>query len=227
MESLLTILREEKVGDQGMDVAILQALLKASHNAYPNSQENWNHQLKLAVSWNRPEIAETQIFTEGWTWKPSDLYPSLTQSLIEDKPSFVRLFLERGVSLAEYLTRDTLTSLYNNTEPSSLIHSKLERQVTPKNPKNVYKIELHHVSHVLQDLLGDLLEPLYPEANHKQNLEEVKIEVTTKVETMKPKNEQQLDDPVRDLLIWCIVQNREKMADIFWNLVEKCCSLLT
>ncbi|CAI9542481.1 unnamed protein product [Staurois parvus] len=166
MESLLTILREEKVGDQGMDVAILQALLKASHNADPNSQENWDHQLKLAVSWNWPEIAETQIFTEGWTWKPSDLYPSLTLSLIEDKPSFVRLFLERGVSLAEYLSRDTLTYLYNNTEPSSLIHSKLVRQATSKRSKEVSKIELHHVSHVLQDLLGDLTEPLYPEAKH-------------------------------------------------------------
>ncbi|CAI9538518.1 unnamed protein product, partial [Staurois parvus] len=220
MESLLTILREEKVGDQGMDVAILQALLKASHKADPNSQENWNHQLKLAVSWNWPEIVETQMFTEGWTWKPSDLYPSLTLSLIEDKPSFVRLFLERGVSLAEYLTRDTLTYLYNNTEPSSLIHSKLVRQATSKRSKEVSKIELHHVSHVLQDLLGDLTEPLYPEAKRKQSLAEVNIKVTAKVGTMKPKNEQQLDHPARDLLIWCIVQNRAEMADIFWNLAE-------
>ncbi|PIN88226.1 hypothetical protein AB205_0159530, partial [Aquarana catesbeiana] len=177
MESLLTILREEKVGDQRMDVAILQALLKASHNANHNGQENWDHQLKLAVSWNRPEIAETQIFTEDWMWKPSDLYPSLTLSLIEDKPSFVRLFLERGVSLAEYLTWDTLTELYNNTDPSSLIHSKLERQAKAERSKEVTKIELHHVSCVLQDLLGDVTELLYPEAKpkHTWSLAEISI----------------------------------------------------
>lgn len=224
MESLLTILREEKVGDQRMDVAILQALLKASHNANHNGQENWDHQLKLAVSWNRPEIAETQIFTEDWMWKPSDLYPSLTLSLIEDKPSFVRLFLERGVSLAEYLTWDTLTELYNNTDPSSLIHSKLERQAKAERSKEVTKIELHHVSCVLQDLLGDVTELLYPEAKpkHTWSLAEISIKMTGKVRTMKHINYKQLDHPVRDLLIWCIVQNRAEMADVFWNLTPDC-----
>ncbi|CAI9600320.1 unnamed protein product [Staurois parvus] len=220
MRSLLTILREEKVGDRGMDVAILQALLKASQNADNNGQENWDHQLKLAVSWNRPDIAQTQIFTEDWTWKPSDLYPSLTLSLIEDKPSFVRLFLERGVSLAEYLTRDTLTYLYNNTEPSSLIHSKLEREATVEGSKEIVlsTIELHHVSHVLQDLLGDLTEPLYRESKRKQrSMVQINIKSNGKVGAMKHREHQQLDHPVRDLLIWCIVQNRAEMADIFWN----------
>lgn len=82
----------------------------------------------------------------------------------------MRLFLERGVSLAEYLTWDTLTELYNNTDPSSLIHSKLEREATVEGSKEVVvsTIELHHVSHVLQDLLGDLTEPLYRDAKRKQ-----------------------------------------------------------
>ncbi|XP_040195795.1 transient receptor potential cation channel subfamily M member 2-like [Rana temporaria] len=223
MGSLLTILREQKAGDQGMDVAILQALLKASHNADHNGQENWDHQLKLAVSWNRSDIAETQIFTKDWTWKPSDLYPSLTLSLIEDKPSFVRLFLERGVNLAEYLDRDTLTELYNSTDPSSLIHSKLEREATVEGSKEVVvsTIELHHVSRVLQDLLGDLTEPLYRDAKRKlRNLAHVNIKINGKVGAMKHKNSQKLKHPVRDLLIWCIVQNRAEMADIIWNLTQ-------
>ncbi|XP_018427320.1 PREDICTED: transient receptor potential cation channel subfamily M member 2-like [Nanorana parkeri] len=220
MGSLLTILREEKVGDQGMDVAILQALLKASHSAEYNGQENWDHQLKLAVSWNRPDIAETQIFTEDWTWKPSDLYDCLTLSFIEDKPSFVRLFLERGVSLSEYLTWETLTNLYNNTDPSSSIHSKLERHATVEGSKEVVvsSIELHHVSRVLQELLGDLTEPLYPEAKRKR-MAQVNIKMNGKVGAMKKnKKHQQMDHPVRDLLIWCIVQNRAELADIIWNL---------
>ncbi|XP_072257010.1 transient receptor potential cation channel subfamily M member 2-like [Pyxicephalus adspersus] len=225
MGSLLTILREEKVGDQGMDVAILQALLKASHSADYNGQENWDHQLKLAVSWNRADIAETQIFTEDWTWMPSDLYPCLTLSLIEDKPSFVRLFLDRGVSLADYLTGDTLTYLYNNTDPSSLIHSKLERYATIEGSKEVAvsTIELYHVSRVLQELLGDLTEPLYPEAKHKRmrNIAHINIKMNGKLGAMKKhKNHLQLEHPVRDLLIWCIVQNRAELADIIWKLTH-------
>uniref|UniRef100_A0A8C5PEN0 Ion transport domain-containing protein n=1 Tax=Leptobrachium leishanense TaxID=445787 RepID=A0A8C5PEN0_9ANUR len=128
-------------------------------------RDNWDYQLKLAVSWNRPDIAETQIFTDDWKWKPSDLYPSLMVSLIEDKPSFVKLFLDRGVTLTEFVTSDHLTHLYNSTDQHSLIHSKLEREASldpSLSSKDCY-ILLRHVSSVLQELLGDSTEPLYPE----------------------------------------------------------------
>ncbi|XP_040282701.1 transient receptor potential cation channel subfamily M member 2-like [Bufo bufo] len=226
MESLLTILREEKVGDQeGMDVAILQALLKASHSADNFGQENWYHQLRLAVSWNRPDIAETQIFTDDWTWKPSDLYPCLTVSLIEDKPLFVRLFLERGVSLLEYVTWETLTYLYNNTDPSSVIHSKLEKMSTGEVSRQQVEstISMHHVSLVLQELLGDITEPLYREEKHPKIRGQVNMKMNGKVSVMrKPKKTHQLKHPVRDLLIWCIVQNRAELADIIWSLCQDC-----
>ncbi|XP_075117251.1 transient receptor potential cation channel subfamily M member 2-like [Leptodactylus fuscus] len=225
MGSLLTILREEKVGDEGMDVAILQALLKASHSPDYYGQENWDHQLKLAVSWNRPDIAETQIFTEDWTWKPSDLHPSLTLSLIEDKPSFVRLFLERGVSLSEYVTWDTLTYLYNNTDPSSLIHTKLERMAAGEGSRKRVgpTIDLYHVSRVLEELLGDLSEALYPEGKHRISHAQVNIKMNVKVAVMKKhKKVQHLEHPVRDLLLWCIVQNRKDLADIIWSQGQDC-----
>ncbi|KAM4046792.1 LOW QUALITY PROTEIN: transient receptor potential cation channel subfamily M member 2-like [Anomaloglossus baeobatrachus] len=227
MGSLLTVLREEKVGDQGMDVAILQALLKASHSTDHYGQENFDHQLKLAVSWNRPDIAETQIFTEDWTWKPSDLYPCLTVSLIEDKPLFVRLFLEHGVNLSEFVSWGTLTHMYNNTDPSSLIHSKLERMVTGEGSRQKVgaTIELHHVTRVLQEILGDLSEPLYPEDKHHRmrSLGHVNVKMNGKVSVMrKSENHQQLEHHVRDLLLWCIVQNRKELADIVWNLTQDC-----
>lgn len=31
--------------------------------------ENWDHQLKLAVAWNRVDIARSEIFTDEWQWK--------------------------------------------------------------------------------------------------------------------------------------------------------------
>ncbi|XP_063806645.1 transient receptor potential cation channel subfamily M member 2-like [Pseudophryne corroboree] len=225
MGSLLTILREERVVDQGMDVAILQALLKASHSSDHSGQENWDHQLKLAVSWNRTDIAEKEIFTEDWTWKPSDLYPSLMVSLIEDKPAFVHLLLDHGVSLSEFLTWDRLTDLYNNTDPSTLIYSKLERLATAEVSRKSLKshIELHHVSSVLQEILGELTEPLYqkPKHPHKQSLRNVNIRMNGKVDVMKEfQDTQHLEHPVRDLLIWCVLQHRAELSEIFWNLTQ-------
>nr|XP_021142078.1 transient receptor potential cation channel subfamily M member 2 isoform X3 [Columba livia] len=66
---LLTIFREGKYGQQDVDVAILQALLKASQNQDHFGHENWDHQLKLAVAWNRVDIARSEIFTDDHEWK--------------------------------------------------------------------------------------------------------------------------------------------------------------
>ncbi|XP_053312744.1 transient receptor potential cation channel subfamily M member 2-like [Spea bombifrons] len=229
MGSLLTVLREERAGEQGMDVAILQALLKASRSTDHYGQENWDHQLKLAVSWNRPDIAETQIFTDDWSWKPADLHPSLMISLIDNKPSFVRLFLERGITLSEFLSWETLTYLYNNTEQPSLIHSKLGRQVALDGSRDFRElpIQLHHVSRVLQELLGDFTDPLYPETRSRRAraLAQVNIKMNGKVSSWKESLEpvsHHLEHPERDLLIWCIVQNRAELADIVWSLSPDC-----
>ncbi|XP_075793431.1 transient receptor potential cation channel subfamily M member 2 isoform X5 [Pelodiscus sinensis] len=66
---LLTIFREGKDGLQDVDVAILQALLKASRSRDHFGHENWDQQLKLAVAWNRVDIARSEIFTDDHEWK--------------------------------------------------------------------------------------------------------------------------------------------------------------
>ncbi|XP_063813456.1 transient receptor potential cation channel subfamily M member 2-like [Pseudophryne corroboree] len=222
MGSLLTILREEKDGGQGMDMAILQAVLKASHSD-DGGQENWDHQLKLAVSWNRADIAEMQIFTDDRTWKPADLYPSLMVSLIEDKPAFVHLFLDHGVCLSEFLTTERLLCLYNNTDPSTLIHIKLVSLATGEGWSEVVQstIGLHHMSSILQGILGKLVEPLYQGAPYRGtwSLFNGNIRMNEIVDVMNG-DPQHLKYPVRDLLIWCIVQHRAELSEIFWNLTQ-------
>lgn len=38
-----------------------------SHDGF--GHENWDHQLKLAVAWNRVDIARSEIFTDERPWK--------------------------------------------------------------------------------------------------------------------------------------------------------------
>ncbi|XP_063806758.1 transient receptor potential cation channel subfamily M member 2-like [Pseudophryne corroboree] len=205
MDYLLTILGEERVGEQGMDVAILQALLKASRHTDQEKngdhQKNRDHQLQLAVSWNRIDIAETQIFTKDWPSKPSDLYPSLMLSLIDDRPAFVNLFLDHGVSLAEFLTLEKLMELYKNTKQSTLIHSKLERQRSKRTGRS--KTEKSHIDCVLNNFLG---KPL----RQKAKTEHIMM------------NENCLEYPLRDLLFWCILQHRVELSQIVWSLTQDC-----
>ncbi|XP_069589865.1 transient receptor potential cation channel subfamily M member 2 [Ranitomeya imitator] len=233
---LLTIFREDKDDQHDIDVAILQALLKASLSHDQQGHENWDHQLKLAVAWNRVDIAKSEIFTDDHQWKPSDLHPVMTAALIHNKPDFVKLFLEHGVRLEEYATQETMINLYNNTDPSCLFHSKLAKIIEDERFRLQFrkssKLRLHHVSQVLRELLGDFTKHLYPKPKSterprlsiavphiKINVQKVTLRSFHKRSQGKPSCTM---DPVRDLLIWAIVQNRKELAEIIWIQCHDC-----
>ncbi|XP_065798979.1 transient receptor potential cation channel subfamily M member 2 isoform X3 [Muntiacus reevesi] len=150
---LLTVFREGKDGQQDVDVAILQALLKASRSLDHFGHENWDHQLKLAVAWNRVDIAQSEIFTDERQWK------------------------------------------------------------------------------VLRELLGDSTQPLYsrPRSSDRQRLLPVpSIKINVQGVSLRPLYKRSSGqatftiDPVRDLLIWAIVQNRRELAEIIWAQSQDC-----
>uniref|UniRef100_A0A8C9PTY9 Transient receptor potential cation channel subfamily M member 2 n=1 Tax=Spermophilus dauricus TaxID=99837 RepID=A0A8C9PTY9_SPEDA len=212
---LLTIFREGKDGQQDVDVAILQALLKASRSQDHFGHENWDHQLKLAVAWNRVDIARSEIFTDQWQWKPSDLHPTMTAALISNKPEFVKLFLENGVRLKEFVTWDTLLYLGQlcwspACSPCALgflaagsgtSHLRLAGRVF-RQPWVLMPVGLGGTWAVCcPQVQGVSLRSLYKRSSGHVTF------------TM---------DPVRDLLIWAIVQNRRELAGIIWAQSQDC-----
>uniref|UniRef100_A0A2I3RSV8 Transient receptor potential cation channel subfamily M member 2 n=1 Tax=Pan troglodytes TaxID=9598 RepID=A0A2I3RSV8_PANTR len=234
---LLTVFREGKDGQQDVDVAILQALLKASRSQDHFGHENWDHQLKLAVAWNRVDIARSEIFTDEWQWKPSDLHPTMTAALISNKPEFVKLFLENGVQLKEFVTWDTLLYLYENLDPSCLFHSKLQKVLAeepecPACAPAAPRLQMHHVAQVLRELLGDFTQPLYPRPPHNGRprlllpVPHVKLNVQgVSLWSLYKRSSGHVTftmDPIRDLLIWAIVQNRRELAGIIWAQSQDC-----
>lgn len=51
---------------EAQDALFLSAASR-SHDHF--GHENWDHQLKLAVAWNRVDIARSEIFTDERQWK--------------------------------------------------------------------------------------------------------------------------------------------------------------
>uniref|UniRef100_A0A8D0HD33 Transient receptor potential cation channel subfamily M member 2 n=1 Tax=Sphenodon punctatus TaxID=8508 RepID=A0A8D0HD33_SPHPU len=233
---LLTIFREGKDGQQDVDVAILQAMLKASRNRDHFGHENWDHQLKLAVAWNRVDIARSEIFTDDHEWKPSDLQPMMAAALIDNKPEFVKLFLEQGVRLKEFGTWDTLVYLYDNMAPTSLFYGKLQKVLLEEKERSAFakvpRVHLHHVSQVLWELLGDFTQPLYPKPKnterHQLSIAVPHIKLNVQGVSLRSLYKRSAGrftftmDPVRDLLIWATVQNRKELADIIWAQGQDC-----
>ncbi|XP_041118797.1 transient receptor potential cation channel subfamily M member 2 [Polyodon spathula] len=238
MQQLLTVFRLEKEDQNDVDVAILQALLKASKSLDNQGNENWDHQLKLAVAWNRVDIAKSEIFTDDKQWKSIDLSDVMLAALLGNKPDFVKLFLDNGVPLKEFLTEKRLLALYNNLPPSSLCLSRIlkkqEEKLYVKKPS--WSIQLYHVSDVLCDLLGGITKPLYPRprgiSTHSVPIPQIKINLgSNDLESFRNSipidakgsivEEEELD-PTRDLFIWAILDNRKEIADIIWQQSQDC-----
>ena len=70
-------------------------------------------QLKLAITWNRCDIAEEKIFNRSIEWPTGSLDDIMTEALMDDKVNFVRLLLQNGLVMQEYLTVSRLRHLYN------------------------------------------------------------------------------------------------------------------
>nr|XP_014345762.1 PREDICTED: transient receptor potential cation channel subfamily M member 2 [Latimeria chalumnae] len=240
MQQLLTVFRVDKEGQQDIDIAILRALLKASKSHEYPGHEDWDHQLKLAVAWNRVDIAKSEIFTGEKQWKSSDLHEVMTAALIGDKPEFAKLFMDQGVSLKEYLNQKTLISLYNNLSPSSLIYNKIlklmeEKPQQPMLPEQ-HMIQLYHISDILRELLGEFTELLYPRPKDMEKnfgpLSAPQIRLNTlhtelsqpdhRKSSISTKNDGVPEDPVRDLFLWAILQDRKELSDMFWEQSRDC-----
>ncbi len=53
----------------------------------------------------------------------------MTDALVNDKPHFVRLFVENGLNILDYLTYHRLESLYSSMSDCNLVSSFLQRRL--------------------------------------------------------------------------------------------------
>ncbi|KAM3876709.1 transient receptor potential cation channel subfamily M member 5 [Diretmus argenteus] len=226
---LLTV-HDPELESSELDTVILKALVKACKSQSPEAQD-FLDELKLAVAWNRVDIAKTDIFNGDVEWRACDLEEVMMDALINDKPDFVRLFVDNGVNLGEFLTYGRLQDLYWSVSEKSLLHNLLlkkyeEKQLLlgaartpgppgfhpPEHGDRKARFTLHEVSKLLKDFLQDSCKGFYQ-----------------KIPTEKPakgrlfhsqKNLAELDErcehPWRDLFLWAVLQNRQQMANYFW-----------
>ncbi|KAJ8036470.1 Transient receptor potential cation channel subfamily M member 5 [Holothuria leucospilota] len=90
----------------GIDSAILNALIKAKKG-------NFVDQLQLALVWNRADVAQREIFYGHVHWEKGELDNFVRYAIVHNLPEFLDLFIEKGVSMKDYLTDRELTVLYN------------------------------------------------------------------------------------------------------------------
>uniref|UniRef100_A0AAV2J679 TRPM SLOG domain-containing protein n=1 Tax=Knipowitschia caucasica TaxID=637954 RepID=A0AAV2J679_KNICA len=236
---LLTVFRITADCDGEVDMAILRALLKASRSGSgPGSgpgAEDSQRQLELAVAWNRVDIANTEIFTDERQWKSEQLHSAMLSALVGNKPEFVSLLLENGVSLWDFLQEETLCELYRQL-PTCLFLRRLARRATEQQRRRKpplglrprafstqsQTISLSHVSEEVRRLLGTFTHHIYPPTPNVYQLD-MSTASDSHSKSLGSQNmyrEESADpdrNPERDLFLWAILHNNKAMAQIAWE----------
>ncbi|XP_072300499.1 transient receptor potential cation channel subfamily M member 2 [Eucyclogobius newberryi] len=237
---LLTVFRVKADSDGDVDVAILRALLKASRRGEGKVSEDSQRQLELAVAWNRVDIAKTEIFTDESQWKSKQLHSAMFSALVGNKPEFVSLLLENGVSLWDFLLEDTLCELYKQL-PNCLFLRRLVKHANSSQrtrrphfgmrPRAVSTqsqiISLYHVSEEVRRLLGRFTHHIYPASAtvSQLDLSTASDSLSKSLGSQSTFKEERPDphrNPERDLFLWAILHNNRALAEIAWENCQDC-----
>uniref|UniRef100_A0A8C6APH4 Transient receptor potential cation channel subfamily M member 4 n=1 Tax=Monodon monoceros TaxID=40151 RepID=A0A8C6APH4_MONMO len=220
-KELLTVYSTDD-GPEEFETIVLKALVKACGTSEASA---YLDELRLAVAWNRVDIAQSELFRGDIQWRSFHLEASLMDALLNDRPEFVRLLISHGLSLGHFLTPTRLAQLYNAAPPNSLIHSLLDQvshSTGNKSPVSEPSAEPQppKVGQVLRMLLGKTCAPTFPAGG--THLGDGSMENSfllwgkaTSEFLLEAVPEQA---PWSDLLLWALLLNRAQMAVYFWEM---------
>nr|CAH8830372.1 unnamed protein product [Trichobilharzia regenti] len=162
--------------------------------------------LSIAIAMNRGDIARDKVFIEGAKWDDAKLVKHMNALLLTNKVQLIRVFIEKGFSLSNYLNTDNLQLLYTKS-----VHSEHPGEtlinVIRAFAKIPDKITLYLIGRALRELIGRQFSPTYMSPNF--------LLVTSAVPEA-----QLFENPATDLFIWSLLTERSELADYFWTLVQ-------
>ncbi|CAG4987129.1 unnamed protein product [Colias eurytheme] len=231
-KNLITVFRIQERAEGGevqeLDQVILTALFRAQHLS-PSEQ------LSLALTWNRVDIARSEIFVYGQEWPRGALDEAMMQALEHDRIDFVKLLLENGVSMRKFLTIPRLEELYNTKSGPSNTLRYILRDVRPHLPRG-YVYTLHDIGLVINKLMGGAyrcyytrrkFRPIYAKVMNKSvNVHRNSASFTrhnagglSLITGFMPVTTEMalFDYPFNELLMWAVLTKRHQMALLMWT----------
>ncbi|XP_055536936.1 transient receptor potential cation channel trpm isoform X5 [Wyeomyia smithii] len=231
-KNLITVFRIQDRPEgtvQELDQTILTALFKSQHLSPPE-------QLSLALTWNRVDIARTEIFVYGQEWPHGALDEAMMQALEHDRIDFVKLLLENGVSMRKFLTIPRLEELYNTKHGPANTLGYILRDVRPHIPKG-YVYTLHDIGLVINKLMGGAYRSYYTRRKFRPIYAKVMnsyvnthrkpstfarsagVNSMSLVTGLLPVTSDMalFEFPFNELLIWAVLTKRQQMALLMWT----------
>ncbi|CAN8029440.1 unnamed protein product, partial [Ixodes persulcatus] len=218
-KDLITVFRMGEGPCKELDQAVLSALLKGQFLPPVD-------QLNLALTWNRADLARSDIFVYGQEWAPGALEQTMMDALTMDRVDFVQLLLENGVSMHKFLTIPRLEELYCTKHGPSNTFRFLVKEVR-KNLPSGYRYTLYDIGLVVEKLMGGAYRSAYCRRKFRNLYSTVMRRMSTAPTLHTALNteasaallgtDSTFSHPFNELLIWAVLMKRQKMATFMWQ----------
>uniref|UniRef100_K1RG60 Transient receptor potential cation channel subfamily M member 3 n=1 Tax=Magallana gigas TaxID=29159 RepID=K1RG60_MAGGI len=169
------------------------------------TRSNTNTQLSLALAWNMPDIAKNEIFTASnkTNYQKLDLHDAMMSALIQDRLEFVKLFLENGIDLSQFLDIHNLWKLFcfndKNDASAQLLRNLMDRPVLVRMKKMKNEpLDISEYLYCIGQVIADLLCNNAMSFVYNPRLLAV--------------------NPTKNLFIWAILMNRMSLAIHLWRI---------
>ncbi|KAL5247129.1 hypothetical protein ACHWQZ_G019101 [Mnemiopsis leidyi] len=176
-------------GAEPLDFAILSSLMKSIGESAARMR-----QLKLAITWGHEKVAKELIFEKkDYKFRPDELNSLLMFSIINRRVGFIRLLLDYGADLKNFLTAPSLTKLYN---------------ILPKN-SGAFKLLTRFDRAVSLRDVGELMERIMEGTFHSF--------LTQEKYNQDMREDDRFDNPYDLMMVYSALIDAPDMAKFFWE----------
>ena len=213
---------------------------------YRNHKASALEQFRLTLSWNRPDIAQTCLHMKRSELTQAQLDVCMFEALVDNRVEYVKLLIENGVSIKNFLTFNRLQALYNACGSNSTLHLIAKDVIRGANhhhsPTRVYS--LYDIGLIIEKLIGQGYRSSYTrriirhlcarqtvserqnfnvctdaeqKEQHSQNTNSnANIVSSDEAKKNSISDDPKFDFPYNELLVFAVLTKRHEMALFFW-----------
>ncbi|XP_076107231.1 transient receptor potential cation channel subfamily M member 8-like [Mytilus galloprovincialis] len=187
-----------------LDNEILKILLKAKAGEVTEKQRL--ERLKLALKWDRADIAQEEIFREDALWSRGSFDEAMETAILTDNVKFVQIILNQGVMMREFLTSKRLLKLYDLALKEIDINSMPFKQL-------ITKLGMRENEEMKMEKLSIIVISLMDKFDYDMEEEEDIDDYANDNDNERHKNEPiHFKYPYKQLLIWSALLLRQQMT---------------
>ncbi|VDO13807.1 unnamed protein product [Rodentolepis nana] len=213
--NLLGISYEDSVE---MDARILQSFVKPELFEGVDEEESWDFKIRIALSLNRMDILPENMFSRVHWKDKKGMKELVTKCLKENNAKFIRLLVDSGFPLHEYIDDNLLAKLYkddfNSNDPRFEFFRKYVLSLTPI--PQVFRWA--QIRKIVKSLLG--FEPGIRLASPKSRARRA---ASLDVLLTLSENRYECNDGeeiLLQLLIWSFLCRRFDLSHLIWTLMK-------